>query len=437
MKIPEILKKRAVQLEEYYKIHCKALAPMISQCFLNTMETTVKQLEDGTYFVITGDIPAMWLRDSAAQVRPYVKFAGEDKDLQQILEGVIAKQAEFVCIDPYANAFNESANGVGHQDNTVLNEHVWERKYEVDSLCAPLYLGYYYWKTTGISKIFTQNFYNMIAVIVETFTTEQDHEKSPYYFQRYHCAKTDTLPNGGRGKAVKVTGMTWSGFRPSDDCCDYGYLIPSNMMAVKAMDYAEEICRDCYREEELAARCRVLSRELREGIQRYGTVEHPKYGQIYAYETDGFGNYNLMDDANSPSLLSMPYLGYCDREDPIYLNTRRFILSKDNPYYFEGSYAKGVGSPHTPKGYVWHIGITMQALTSGDHNEVQECLEMLARTHAGTNFMHESFDPSRPEAYSRSWFAWANTLFAELLNKLMEDDFFVRETGNESRRTAR
>ncbi len=424
MKIPESLKKRAAMLEEYYRSHYEGLAPLAAQCFLNTMETTVKQLEDGSYFVITGDIPAMWLRDSAAQVRPYVKFAKEDPELQKILEGVIAKQAEFVCIDPYANAFNESASGVGHQDDTILNDHVWERKYEVDSLCAPLYLGYVYWKTTGIDRIFTKEYYDMIQAIVDTFTVEQDHAGSPYYFRRYDCVKTDTLPGKGLGRPVNVTGMTWSGFRPSDDCCSFGYLIPANMMAVCALRYAQEICRECYKEEDLAQRCGELAEEIQDGIQDYGMVDHPKYGTIYAYETDGFGNYKLMDDANSPSLLAMPYLGYCGKDDPLYQNTRRFLLSADNPYYFEGSIAKGMGSPHTPQGYVWHIGIVMQALTSDDREEILGCLDLLTKTHAGTNYMHESFDPSMPEEYTRSWFAWANTLFAELLDKLMEEKFF-------------
>ncbi|MBD5506386.1 MAG: glycoside hydrolase family 125 protein [Lachnospiraceae bacterium] len=424
LNIPESLQKRAARLEDYYRLHYEALAPLISQCFLNTIETTVKQLEDGTYFVITGDIPAMWLRDSAAQVRPYVKYAKEDGKLQEILESIIAKQAFLVCMDPYANAFNESANGKGHRDDTVLNDHVWERKYEVDSLCAPLYLAYYYWKTTGIDRIFTKGFYEMIGAIAENFTTEQDHEKSPYYFRRYDCPATDTLPNEGKGTAVKVTGMTWSGFRPSDDSCDFGYLVPANMMAVKAMEFAEEICRSCYKDEALAAKCQTLAKEIQEGIQKYAVVEHPKYGKMYAYETDGLGNYNLMDDANSPSLLAMPYLGYCTQDDPIYKNTRNFILSVDNPYYYEGSMAKGVGSPHTPSGYVWHIGIVMQALTSESREEILECLDMLSKTHAGTNYMHESFNPSMPEEYSRPWFAWANTLFAELLDRLMEEDFW-------------
>lgn len=424
MKIPAILETRAQMLEEYYKNHYEPLAGLARQCFLNTIETTVKELEDGSIFVITGDIPAMWLRDSAAQVRPYVRFAKEDEELQKILESVIEKQAQFVCLDPYANAFNESASGVGHQDDTQLNDHVWERKYEVDSLCAPLYLAYTYWKTTGIDKIFTDTFREMIGCVLKVFTTEQDHTKSEYYFRRYNCPVTDTLPQNGKGRPVNITGMTWSGFRPSDDCCTFGYLIPANMMAVKALGYAAEMVRAGYQDEELAKECENLAFEIKDGIETYGTVEHPKYGKMYAFETDGFGNYNLMDDANSPSLLAMPYLKYCDKDDEVYQNTRKFVLSTDNPYYKIGTVARGVGSPHTPEGYIWHIGIVMQALTSMDKEEIMNCLEMLSKTHAGTNYMHEAFNPNDPTEYTRPWFAWANTLFAELLENLMEEDFF-------------
>ena len=248
-----------------------------------------------------------------------------------------------------------------------------------------------------------------------------------YFFRRYGRVKSDTLPGRGKGRPVNITGMTWSGFRPSDDCCKFGYLIPSNMMAVTALGYGEQVCRECYGDEDLTERCRALAEEIMDGIMSYGIVDHPKYGKIYAYETDGFGNYNLMDDANSPSLLAIPYLGFCDREDELYQNTRKFILSSDNPYYYEGKVAKGMGSPHTPKGYVWHIGIVMQALTSGDRNEILSCLEMLSATHAGTNFMHEGFNPDEPGEYTRPWFAWANTLFAELLVNLMEGKFFEEE----------
>lgn len=424
MEIPEILQKRAQQLEKYYECNYRPLAKLAGRCFLNTIETTVKRLEDGSCFVITGDIPAMWLRDSAAQVRHYVKFAAQDEQLQEILESIIRKQAQLVCIDPYANAFNERADGAGHKDDTQQNDHVWERKYEVDSLCAPLYLGHAYWKNTGIDRIFDSVYYEMIKKIVNVFTVEQDHSKSDYFFRRYDCVKSDTLPGHGKGRPVNITGMTWSGFRPSDDCCRFGYLIPSNMMAVEALKFAGQICRECYQDEPLAMRCRILEKEIRDGISDYGTVEHPRYGRIYAYETDGYGNYNLMDDANSPSLLAMPYIGYCEKEDKLYQNTRKFVLSFDNPFYYEGSAAKGVGSPHTPEGYIWHISIVMQALTSTDRQEIMRCLEMLSNTHAATNYMHESFCADAPGKYTRDWFAWANSLFAELLDQLMEEDFF-------------
>lgn len=422
--IPGILEEKAAELEAYYKINYPDLAPLARQCFLNTIETTVKQPEEGSYFVITGDIPAMWLRDSAAQVRHYIRYAKEDQALREIIEGVIKKQVEFVNIDPYANAFNESGNGKGHQDETRLNPHVWERKYEVDSLCAPFYLSYAYWKQTGVTSIFTEDYINMVKAVLKVFTVEQRHENSPYYFRRHHCVKSDTLINNGKGRPVNHTGMTWSGFRPSDDCCKFGYLIPANMMAVVALTYAKEICLEVYKDVETAGKCDLLKEEIRDGINDYGIVEHAVYGRIYAYETDGFGNYNLMDDANSPSLLALPYLNYCGTADSMYQNTRKFILSEANPYYHTGRYAKGVGSPHTPKGMIWHIGIIMQALTSDRDEEIRQCLSMLAQTHAGTNFMHEAFDPDHPEEYTRPWFAWANSLFADLLVELMEKKFF-------------
>lgn len=421
---PKILVKRAEELESYYEKKMLAIAPLIKQCFLNTIETTVKRLEDGSYFVITGDIPAMWLRDSSAQLKHYIKYSKDDNELSNIIEGVIKTQAKMVLLDPYANAFNDSPNGKGHKDDTKLNDSVWERKFEVDSLCAPLYLLYHYWKETKRTEVFDEQIKEMIRAIIKTFRVEQNHEESPYTFRRHNCPETDTLSHEGKGAPVNRTGMVWSGFRPSDDRCIYGYLIPSNMMAVKALTYGKEMCEEVFGDMELAGACEELAREIEEGIHNFAVVEHPDYGKIYTYETDGRGNYVLMDDANSPSLLAMPYLGYCDYENELYLNTRRYILSKDNPYYAEGTYAKGVGSPHTPEGYVWHIGITMQALTSSDREEIKNCVEMICKTHGGTNFMHESFDPDNPDLFTREWFAWANSLFGELMDNLCEKDFF-------------
>lgn len=423
---PKALIAYAQSLEAYYSEHFPALAPLASPCFLNTIQTTVQTLPDGGTFVITGDIPAMWLRDSSAQVRNYLPFAREDEQLRAVLEGVMAKQARDVLIDPYANAFNAAANGHGFRDRTERNDHVWERKYEVDSLCAPILLAEQYERVTGFVSVFDETFRRMLARVAEVFRLEQRHDNSPYFFERKGCVASDTLPFGGKGTPVGYTGMTWSGFRPSDDACRYGYLIPANMMAVVAMRAAASLAHRHYRDEALAAECHALADEIDEGIRRYGVIEHPAHGRIYAYETDGLGQYNLMDDANAPSLLSAPYLGYCTPEDPLYLRTRGFVLSRDNPYYQVGRAAAGIGSPHTPKGYVWHIGIILQALTSQSREEVLYCLDMLSRTHDGTNQMHEAFDSNEPSRYTRPWFAWANTLLASLMIQLKDEAFFEK-----------
>ena len=418
--VPEILLKQAKLLEEKTKERFPALAPLAAQCYLNTIETTVKKCDNGDYFVITGDIPALWLRDSAAQLRPYMPLCGQSEELREIIRGIIRRHAFYVNLDPYSNAFNEVSNPKSHTDDTdFYSDYIWERKYEVDSLCASVYLAADYYDATGDREIFTDALHGMFTAIIDTFIKEQDHAaNSKYYFRREDCPETDTLPCEGKGRPVAVTGMTWSGFRPSDDRCYYNYLIPAEMMAVAAMKRAAALLREGWGDDENAGRAEKLASEIDAGIKKYGVIETEEFGKIYAYEVDGLGNYVLMDDANSPSLLAAPYLGYCEKDDPLYLNTRRFILSKANPWYFEGKAAKGVGSPHTGKDRIWHIALTMQILTSTDEDEKNRCLEMLANTHAGTNFMHESFNKDDPEDFTRTWFAWANSLFAQMLGQV-------------------
>lgn len=422
MDIPKILLQKADEITEKLKVKYPELAPFFKGCFLNTIETTVTKLDDGGYFVITGDIPAMWLRDSASQLTHYIRYANEDEDLKEIIRSVIARHAKFVCLDPYANAFNAVPNSKSHKDETDFqHELIWERKYEVDSLCASLYLAYQYYNETLDNSIFTEEFHEMMRKIVEVFKREQNHfQHSPYYFNRTNCPTIDTLPNDGKGNDVLYTGMTWSGFRPSDDRCLYGYLVPSNMMAVCALKKAAQMASEGYEDTKLESECRSLAFDIDEGIKEHGIYEHDHYGKMFVYETDGMGNMLLMDDANSPSLLSAPYLGYVKADNEIYKNTRNFILSHNNPWYFEGSVAKGIGSPHTGTDKIWHISLTMQALTSTDKEEINECIRMLTTTHAGSYLMHESFNKNDDTDFTRPWFAWANSLFAELMIRLAD-----------------
>lgn len=405
--VEEIAKKEGAYWDDEH------MRRTFENCYVSTAKTTTKFLENGEAYVFTGDIAAMWLRDSSAQVVHYLPFLKEYPILKDMVKGLIARQAKYIHIDPYANAFNEEANGnCWEKDITEYNPWNWERKYEIDSLCYPVWLMEQYVKNTGESDIFTPEVKTAFRDILDVWKREQHHEESAYSFIRVNCPPSDTLSCEGKGEPVGYTGMTWSGFRPSDDACKYGYLIPSNMFASVALGYMEKFLREQYQDEKMAEEAAELKTQIEEGIQKYGVVEDEVYGKMYAYETDGLGNYNLMDDANVPSLLSLPWLAYCDKDDPIYKNTRAYVLSKKNPYYYEGSCAKGIGSPHTPDQYIWHIALTMQGLTSDDSQEREELLKTLLATDAGCEVMHEGFHCEKPEAFTREWFAWANSLFA-------------------------
>jgi uncharacterized protein len=417
--IPQSLIKLINHVKEYFPQDEK-LQLTFEKCFVNTYETTMKKKEDGKTFVVTGDIPAMWLRDSAAQVRPYLLAAEEDEEIADLLEGVIRQQFAFILHDPYANAFNETANGRGYQnDDTKMTPHIWERKYEIDSLCYPVQLAYLFWKSTGRTTHLDETFQNVIETIIQVWRIEQDHESlSSYRFKRSDCRQSDTLIRDGKGGRVVPTGMTWSAFRPSDDACTYGYLVPANMFAVVILGYAAEMCKEVLHHASLNKECLKLRDEIQEGIEQYARFDHPIYGDMYVYETDGEGRINLMDDANVPSLLAAPYLGYLPFDDSTYLNTRSFLLSRDNPYYYEGKYAKGIGSPHTPDHYIWHIALAIQGMTTTDEAQKQKILSYFKNTDGGTNFMHEGFNADCPEEFTRDWFAWSNTMFSEFVLSL-------------------
>lgn len=403
------------------------LAWMFENCFPNTLDTTVrftKRNGKPDTSVYTGDIHAMWLRDSGAQVWPYVSLAPKDKHLQEMIAGVILRQFSSINLDRYANAFYTDTTKLGEwkDDLTEMKPGVHERKWEIDSHCYPIRLAHHYWKVTGDTSVFGQEWLEAIQNILLTFKEQQRKEGvGPYTFMRVTERAFDTVGNDGKGAPVKPVGLIVSSFRPSDDATILQFLVPSNFFAVTSLRKAAEILTTVNSEEDLAEECRALADEVEEALRKYAVYDHPKYGKIYAYEVDGFGNQLLMDDANVPSLLSMGYLGDVPIDDPIYQNTRRFVWSEDNPYFFRGEKGEGIGGPHIGYDMAWPMSIMMKAFTSKSDEEIAWCLKLLMNTDADTGFMHESFHVDDPTHFTRPWFAWQNTLFGELIIKLVNE----------------
>lgn len=458
------------QVREFYGEDSRIPA-MFDKCTRDTLETTIQILdkdgrrkwpvqdETGTIvhtdppqitvedsvYVITGDIPAMWLRDSSCQLHMFLRFAAQEPELQDLILGLIRNQMRCILLDPYANAFNEEANGAHWAEDRMevpQDPALWERKYEIDSLCYPVQLSYLFWKATGRTDQFDENWIESVQKIIETFRTEQYHEsRSPYRFERPDCIYCDTLSRGGRGALVKEgIGLIFSGFRPSDDACTYGYLIPSNMFAAVILEYISEIAETIYHNGAMASEAAAFAREVRTAIEELAYTVYTHIPQVvtreqvaqeaqepqaapvyaYAYEMDGYGQYLFMDDSNVPSLLAMPYIGYCRKDDPRYLATRRMVLSQANPYYYEGATLRGIGSPHTPPDYVWDISLAIQGLTTDDLAQKRQILEMMVANDAGTGLMHEGINVRNCEEYTRPWFSWANSMFCELVMDYMD-----------------
>lgn len=406
----------------------KELAWLFENCFPNTLDTTVDfAMLNGRpdTYVITGDIDAMWLRDSTAQVWPYLPLMSADPALQQLIAGVINRHTRCIQLDPYANAFYKDDKKVSEwsTDLTTMRPGVHERKWEIDSLCYPIRLAYHYWKATGDTAPFDAEWRKTIGVIVQTFKEQQrKSDRGPYHFQRAAANPTDSLPGAGYGRPAKSVGMIFSMFRPSDDATVFPFLVPSNLFAVVSMRQAAEMLEQIHQDREAAGVCRALAGEVEQALREYAIVDHAKFGKIYAYEVDAFGNSYCIDDGNVPSLLSLPYIGAVKGDDPVYAATRRSILSEEgNPYFCRGKAADGPGGPHAGLDQIWHLGIIVQALTSTDEAEIGKCLHFLQTTHAGTGFMHEAFHKDDASKFTRKWFAWANTIFGELILKTFKD----------------
>jgi hypothetical protein len=405
----------------------KELGWLFENCFPNTLDTTVyHEMKNGKpdTYVITGDIDAMWLRDSSAQVWPYLQFVKEDIPLQHLIAGVINRQSACILKDPYANAFynDPEKRGEWAKDHTDMKPGVHERKWEIDSLCYPIRLAYNYWKITGDNSPFDANWKQAIVTTLQVFKDQQRKESNgSYKFQRTTPFATDTLPMNGYGYPVNPVGLICSAFRPSDDATVFSFLIPSNFFAVTSLKEAAEMVDVIAKDKALCNQLLSLAKEVENALKEHAVVTHKTYGKVYAYEVNGFGSYNLMDDANVPSLLALPYLGALKNTDPIYQNTRKLVLSKSNPFFFKGTAGEGIGGPHVGQDMIWPMAIIIRGLTSNNDAEIKTCIEMLRKSHGDTGFMHESFHKDDPKNFTRKWFAWANTLFGEFLWKVYRE----------------
>lgn len=411
----KIVKDLVDKVKQSNKVSDK-LKLMFETAINNTFTTTVKLTDRDDAFVITGDIEAMWLRDSAGQIRPL--FYLDTEDSNELIKKVLKRQWFSITKDSYANAFNETANGKEWNkfDITDHNDWVWERKYELDSLAYIMQIAHLYYEKTKDDSFYDKEFINTLERMVDQIKLEQNHENSTYYFERPEAwAPSDTLRGGKNGTPVGYTGMSWSGFRPSDDSCIYQYFIPSNAFTVVSLRRLSSVLEQLNKDRELISKMRKLADEIQDGIDKFGKMQNEKFGEILAYEVDGLGNQLFMDDANVPSLLSLAYLEYFDKENPLYLRTRRAVLSEENPLYFEGKFAKGIGSDHTPKDYIWHIALSMQAMTATDEKEIERILKYFETTDAGTNLLHEGFHKDNPNEFTREWFSWSNSLFCEMI----------------------
>ncbi|KIX08747.1 uncharacterized protein Z518_03404 [Rhinocladiella mackenziei CBS 650.93] len=459
----------------YPRIKDPDLAHIFRNAFPNTLDTTVLWHVDGVEthapksrlvrdqdrwkgaqsFIVTGDINAEWLRDSTNQLAQYQLLAKSAPDISNLLLGAINTQAEFVISSPYCNAFqppDPSRLPLVHsgQDDYVHPAYeprvVFECKYELDSLAAFLALTNQYHASTGSTAFLTPRWFKALQGVIHvldaqakpTFNADTGwYERNEYTFSRYTRIGTETLNLEGTGNPLADhTGLVRSAFRPSDDATILGFLIPANAMMSVELARTSQLLRTASSAAPTSTEATWMLRvaddlesraeTIKAGIYKHAVTKHPEFGEVFTYEVDGYGSHLLMDDANVPSLLSLPLLGFLDASDPIYQNTRRMILSqRGNPYYLSGSKFSGIGGPHIGLRNAWPMSVLVQAMTSTSDEEILECLDRVKNVSA-FGLINESVDVHRGvrgggDGMTRSWFAWANSVFAQTILWLVEN----------------
>lgn len=436
------------------KVKSPDLARLIENTLPNTLDTTIlwhkaskdSSLESPQTFVVTGDIHAEWLRDSAHQLSVFMPLLKYDSGLKELVKGAIKTQEQYIRIAPYCNAFHPPPESGVKKGNTAMDQvfprpdwhYVFECKYEIDSLASFLTLTNDYLENTGddsiISKSWFQAYERVLTVIYREsqplFDGESGAANSFYYsFKRQTDIGSETLPLGGVGNPVNFnTGLVRSAFRPSDDATILQFFIPGNaQLAVELLRTIDNIFKKELLKgpdiEKFYAFTNTCIDNIRAGINKYGVIDHPKWGKVYAYEVDGYGGCIFMDDANIPSLLSFPDFGFTTLDDPIYQNTRKMILSKEgNPYFLKGSRFQGIGGPHIGIVNAWPMSLLLRMRTTDDDAEIEAALNQIMDSTGGLGLMHESVNVNAPHGnvYTRQWFAWCNSEFGKTILHLAQ-----------------
>jgi hypothetical protein len=411
------------------KLKDPELAWLFENCFPNTLDTTVfyKEVNGKPYtHIITGDINAMWLRDSTCQVWPYIRYANKDKKLKKMIEGLINWQVECVLVDPYANAFKKdvSEHSIWADDFTEMKDELHERKWEINSLLFVIRLCYQYFKVTKDSSAFDAAWEKAMLLIVSTLKEQQRFENpGPYTFRRISIKYNsyEPIPNNGYGRPTRKNGMIHATHR-QDDPCVFPLYVPDNLMAIVELKHLAEMFRVISENEKAARSCEIMAKQIDKGVKEDAIIEHKVFGKMYAFEVDGYGSRILEEESTVPNLMCLPYIGACDVNDPVYQNTRRWLLSDWNPQFVKGKKDEGMGSTHYPRPpqLIWPLSTISRALTTNDDKEIRLCVEQLKRSNAGTGFIHETYVPDKPSEFTRAWFSWVNTYFAEMILILLE-----------------
>ena len=406
------------------RISDPGLSRLLEGTLPNTLDTTTvaggTDLRPDT-FVVTGDIDAMWLRDSTAQVWPYLASVRDDPGLDRLIRGVIHRQSDQILLDPYANAFRsdeEPSEWAG--DETDMRPGVHERKWEPDSLLAFCRLSAGYGNASGTLRPFDAAWRGALEAVLRTLRTEQRLAgASPYRFRRPDGDPTDVVPNHGQGATTHPNGMVHGAFRPSDDASELPLNVPINLALAAALDR----WRRWWRPSAITTgRATLGPWRPRSGAASpatgpSGKDRGPSGPTRSTGSAAGCGWMTGTCPASCPCRTSAPATSPTRP-------TSRPAPGSCRPPTPGGSRAgsgDGVGSPHTGPRRIWPIAVAMRGLTATSDGERATAARLLGASHAGTYLAHESFDPDEPTRFTRPWFAWANSLVGEFLERAALD----------------